>query len=280
MFGYIVPAPDALSDDDRELFRSFYCSLCREIGKRSQLSRLSLSYDMTFLAILISSLMDEEPVWEKAVRCPLHPMKKTPYITGDAISYAADMSVVLIKAKLDDDARDEKNPICSIANALIRENITGIDAAKAAVFECLSELAAIEENNIKNPDAAADCFARLCGEMFKLSPAPESEKKALYWLGYNLGRWIYLTDAYQDLDHDIKKNSYNPFADGQAAEQIRERDGDEITAMLDFTLAEAAAAFDLLSVKRYKTLLENIIYIGLPARLLEALSGKERKKRV
>ena len=208
MFGYIVPAPDALSNEDMMLFRSFYCSLCREIGKRSQIARLSLSYDMTFLAILIEALSDAAPVCERSVRCPMHPTKPTQHFRGKGISYSADMSVILIKAKLDDDARDENNPVYKLANRLIKEDIPDIDNARAAVVSSLEALAEIEDKNIKNPDAAADCFAKLCGDMFTLSPAPESEKKTLYWLGYNLGRWIYLADAYNDLEHDIKKNSY------------------------------------------------------------------------
>lgn len=280
MFGYIVPAPEALSKEDIELFRSFYCSLCREMGKRSQVSRLSLSYDMTFLAILISALLEKEPEAEKNVRCPMHPLKPTQNILSDGISYSADMSIILIKAKIDDDARDEKKPMYNFVNKLIKEDIKDIDEARFAVESSLAALAKIEEKNIKNPDAAADCFAKLCGDMFSLSPAPEKEKKTLYWLGYNLGRWIYLTDAYADLEHDIKKGSYNPFADGTSADEIKRQRGSEITELLKFTLAEAAAAFDLLNIKRYKSLLENIIYIGLPARLSEVQAGKERKKRV
>ncbi|MEE0944222.1 MAG: DUF5685 family protein [Clostridia bacterium] len=280
MFGYIVPAPEALSQEDRMLFRSFYCSLCREIGKRSQFSRLSLSFDMTFLAILIEALAEKEPVCDRTVRCIVHPLKPTQKLSGKGISYSADMSVILIKAKLDDDARDESNPLYRIASKLIKEDIPNNDSARAAVERSLAALAEIEGNNIKNPDAAADCFAKLCGEMFSLSPVPEKEKKAIYWLGYNLGRWIYLTDAYNDIEHDIKKNSYNPYADGGTADEIRENRGKEITEILKFTLAEAAAAFDLLNVKRYKSLLENIIYIGLPARLAEVEAGKERKNRV
>lgn len=280
MFGYIVPASDVLSNDDKELFRSYYCSLCRQIGKRSQLARMSLSYDMTFLAILTAALSETEPTEEKSHRCPLHPTKTTKQMSGEAVSYAADMSVVLIKAKFDDDARDEGNPIYKTASLLIKDRSENIDEAKAAVESSLASLAEIEKKNIKNPDMAADCFAKLCADMFRLSPVPEKQKKPLYWLGYNLGRWIYLADAYSDLEHDIKKNSYNPFADGNSAEEIRKSRGEEITELLNFTLAEAAAAFDLLDIKRYRTLLENIIYIGLPARLSQSESGKERKNRV
>lgn len=280
MFGYIAPAPDALSKEDMMLFKSFYCSLCREMGKRSQLSRLSLSYDMTFLAILIDALAEKECEPEKILRCPLHPLRPVRQVISDGISYSADMSVILIKAKLLDDAKDEKNVIYKIASGMIKDRIANAESGRAAIESSLAALSEIEDKDIKNPDMAADCFAKLCAEMFSLAPVPESERKAIYWLGYNLGRWIYLIDAYNDLDHDVKKNSYNPFADGSSADEIRAKRGREIIELLKFTLAEAGAAFDLLNIKRYKSLLENIIYIGLPARLSEVEAGKERKNRV
>lgn len=281
MFGYITPAPGALDSADRELFRSYYCALCREIGKRSQPARLGLSYDMTFLALLLDAVADSAPPMTQPLRCILHPTKPTlPLPESAAISYAADMSVILIKAKLADDAADEKNPLYKAANSLIRDTVSEHKEARQAISDGLAALAEIEQKKLADPDAAADCFAKLCGGMFGNAPVPKKETHALYWLGYNLGRWIYLTDAYADLEHDLKKGSYNPFANGSSAAEIKGQQSGEIEEMLHFTLAEAAAAFDLLTVHRHHALLENIIYIGLPARLDECLHGKERNKRV
>ena len=278
MFGNVAPATDALSEQDKELFRGYYCSLCREIGRRSQPARLGLSYDMTFLAILLCSL-DNDKDFDARSRCILHPFKTAPKaVSSKGLSYTADMSVLLIKAKLADDAADEKNPLYRAAASVIRDGtISGHASERETIASQLAALTKIEEENIRDPDMAADCFAVLCAKLFSPEFIGAKEKEALYWLGYNIGRWVYLIDAYDDLEHDLKKGCYNPFADGRIAEKIKSERGAEIEETLYFTLSSAAAAFDLLPVRRYKSLLENIIYIGLSARQNYVLHGPRKE---
>lgn len=279
MFGYITPAFDSLSEEDRSLFQSFYCSLCRQIGKNSQTARLSLSYDLTFLAILHSALSDDEPEGLGRHRCLLHPIKAAGEIfENDAIKYAADLSVILIKAKLDDDIRDENSLKARISNIILKDKVVGRSTERKLISASLESLDSIERADNHSPDLAADSFAKLCADIFSAPSQKGSERETLYWLGYNLGRWIYLTDAAADLEKDIKKGSYNPYADGRAYEEIIKSRRNEIEESLCFTLSQAAAAFDLLDIKRYKLLLENIIYTGLPARLKAALYGNRKEK--
>ncbi len=275
MFGYILPAHGALSDDDKQIWQSFYCSLCRKIGKKSQIARLGLSYDLTFLALLTAALSEEEPTVRQQRRCVMHPTRKVDiYTDTDFFDYAAAASVILIKAKLGDDANDKKNPIYSLVGRLIKD-IEGQSELVGAIEDSLARLADAEQANSCDIDEVADCFACLCGQLFRLSPTPTNQKNALYWLGYNLGRWIYLADAWDDLADDIKKGNYNPFADGRSFEQIKSSDEENVREMLTFTLSEAAAAFDLLNIKRYSSLLENIIYVGLNARLIQIMKGTQ-----
>lgn len=279
MFGYVTPAFDALSEEDRNLFRSFYCSLCRQIGKSSEAARLSLSYDLTFLAILHSALADGEPQRLGRHKCLLHPIKAAGEIfENDALSYAADLSVILIKAKLDDDIKDENSLKARIGNIILKDKVCGRADERRTISLSLERLSVIEAENDRNPDLAADCFAKLCADIFSAPFADSGSKDTLYWLGYNLGRWIYLTDAVCDLEKDIKKGSYNPYADGRSYDEIMVSRRQEIERSLCFTLSEVAAAFDLLDIKRYGTLLENIIYIGLPARLKTALYGAGKEQ--
>lgn len=53
MFGYVRPAPDRLTEEERlTLRRGAYCGLCHTLGKRYGLAgRMILNYDLTFLAI-------------------------------------------------------------------------------------------------------------------------------------------------------------------------------------------------------------------------------------
>ncbi len=280
MFGYITPAFPMLSGEDRAIWQSFYCTLCREIGKISHIARLGLSFDMTFLSVLICALSEDAPKCEKKRRCLMHPTKKTDvFLHEEAFSYTANASVILIKEKLKDDAKDEKSMLSSFGGRIIKDGI-GLEDLKDEIASSLARLAKAEKENNLDIDEVADCFAVLCGKMFELSPAPNAEKRKLYWLGYNLGRWIYLQDAWDDLEKDIKKGSYNPFSDGRSFSEIRTATAERVEEMLSFTLAEASLAYDLLNVKRYNSILENIIYAGLPQRLEEVMKGKQRNESI
>ena len=279
MFGFVVPHEASLSKVDKELFRSFYCSLCRKIGERSNPARMFLSYDLTFLALLTASLDKEEPVFGENKRCPIHPFRPTPDIDSKHISYAADISVMLIKEKIKDDIKDENKLSKRFIDILVKDKIQN-DKAREVIKTELDNLGITEKENIKNPDIASDSFAKLVGNIFRMSPSPEKDKTAMYWLGYNLGRWIYLLDAVYDLKKDIKNGSYNPFDTGEGYDSIWESKISEIDEMLTFTLSEVSLAFDLLDIKRYRSVLENILYKGLPARQHFCLYNQRKEKRV
>ena len=109
MFGYIRIFRQGLDDDEFLRFSAYYCGLCKELGKTSAVSRLGLSYDMTFLAILLAAVLPEEDSIIPC-RCMLHPFKKKHKISpSKALSYAADMSIILAYRKLEDDLNDENS---------------------------------------------------------------------------------------------------------------------------------------------------------------------------
>ena len=109
MFGYVVANLDKLSTEQREQYQAVYCGLCRELGHRhGQVTRATLTYDMSFLILLLSSLADEEPVYEQ-YRCPVHPLKKRSSFTSKYTGYDADMNILLAHAQRLDDWEDDKN---------------------------------------------------------------------------------------------------------------------------------------------------------------------------
>lgn len=52
MFGYILPDKPELKIKEYELYRAYYCGVCRAIKRRhGNIPRLTLTYDITFLAL-------------------------------------------------------------------------------------------------------------------------------------------------------------------------------------------------------------------------------------
>ena len=108
MFGYIVMNKPEIKFKDFDLYRSFYCGLCRELKSKYGISgQISLTYDMTFVVILLSALY--EPHTQKgSTRCIIHPVCKQPVRRNTVTEYAADMNVLLTYYKCRDDWEDEK----------------------------------------------------------------------------------------------------------------------------------------------------------------------------
>ena len=97
MFGYVIPNQAALDDEAKARYRTAYCGLCRRIGALHGLrGRLTLSYDLTFLDLLLSSLYEgESECVTGSGHCPIHPIRKINWRHSGPTDYCADMSVAL-----------------------------------------------------------------------------------------------------------------------------------------------------------------------------------------
>ena len=94
MFGYITVNSAALSDEEKARYRTYYCGLCRALHKSyGTLSRLTLSNDMTFLGLTLSSLYEPNELRNAGI-CPVHPVRKQAYLKSAALDYAADMNIL------------------------------------------------------------------------------------------------------------------------------------------------------------------------------------------
>ena len=258
MFGYIVADTAALREEEKNRYQAAYCGLCREIGRRSgQSARFSLTYDLTFLILLFGSLYEPEDQAASG-RCAVHPGKRA-YFANAFTAYAADMNVYLTWCKLRDDERDGEKPLGSLYARLLRRQAGRIEKAWPrqcrAVWERLGELARIEEERLPRPDAAANCFGALMGELFLYDPA-DHWSGTLQGFGEGLGRFIYLMDAAVDFEKDRKSGSYNPLV-------LSDRRPEEMRGALMLLMGEAARYFECLPLVRDLSLLRNILYIGV-----------------
>lgn len=266
MFGYVTVPKNLLTEEEYSVFRSYYCGVCKATGKcASQISRLGLSYDITFLALVLSSLLISGQT--KKSRCIVHPIKKFDVIFSDsAVSYSARAGVLLNYLKLADDWKDEKSlkSLCAMPVLFYgyKRAFRGMANQAETIKNQLKILSRLEKENCCSIDETADAFAKITESLF----TPEfitndSQKRALSWLGYNLGRWIYIIDAFDDFEQDLKSKSYNPLIlSGNAS---REECALAIEESLIFTLENIASAFELLNFNKNKDIIGKIIYIAL-----------------
>ena len=213
MFGYVLINKPELKIREFEKYRSYYCGLCHALNDEyGYTGRLTLNYDMTFLVMLLSDLYDEEDKTEYA-RCMLHPAHKHCSRRNEITDYCADMCILLTYYKCADDWNDEKKLSKKIwAGSLKRKcrRIAEKYPEKAEMVKSkLFLLAELEGEEVTHIDKTARVFGELMAAIFAYKD--DEWKNDLYKVGFYLGKYVYLLDAYEDIEEDMKSGSYNPF---------------------------------------------------------------------
>lgn len=265
MFGYIKPFKPELRIKEFEMYRAYYCSMCKSLGKSYGIfARFTLNYEFVFLAMLAASLKDETCETAQK-RCPFNPLKKCNFCKNqvDEFDFAASAAMLLLYYKLLDNLRDEKG-IKALKYLSIKPMLKSSYKKAKAKYPQLDKLFSeydeaqqkIESAGILDIDRASEPTAKMLGELFKMCSANENNKLALDRLGYCMGRYIYILDAAADIEKDIKTNSYNPLKSRADALDLAKR-------QLYFSINEAKSAFELLKIYKFKNILGNIICLGL-----------------
>ena len=276
MFGYVVANMDELPEELQRRYGAVYCGICREIRERaSNLSRLGLSYDMAFLALLLMSLYEPEET-SGGNACKLHPIKKRPWVDNGCVRYAADMNVALAYYNCMDDWEDDRKLSAKAVAGIFEKYMPQLKQEYPrqcqAMEACIRELSQLEGENCENPDQPANCFGRLMAEL--LVYREDFWAEDLRQLGFSLGRFIYLTDAAMDYRRDRRKKKYNPFLAMGTGENFQRWEQYLVLAM-----AKCADAYERLPLVQDKALLDNILYSGvwMSFRRLQRKRGEEKQ---
>lgn len=286
MFGYVRPQREELKVWEWEGYRAVYCGLCAALGRRHGLAaRMFLNYDFTFLAMLLLPAQLRPELGQ--CRCParLGCGKKRCTVPDPGMDLAADESVILTWWKLRDGVADGswwKRTACRLLCVLLGRAYRRAAAARPGfartVQSCLEELAALERENCPSLDRPADAFARL---LQAAAPATgdEARDRATGQLLYHVGRWIYLIDAWDDRAEDRRRGSYNPVLARYGGEEEAHRAEFALTLRHSRNLAGGACA--LLERGCWQGVVENVLYLGLPAVERMVLQGtwKTRSQR-
>ena len=275
MFGYIGTIESELKVREAASYKSWYCGLCQCMKRRyGPLSSLFLQYDCAFLALLFSGELGET-VDARRCRClhRCHDPQRKYRLETPALRFAAAVNVLLAYYKCLDDWRDERALVKGTAALLlkgaVRRAARDYPTLQARTEQFYRDQAAMEAEDGR-VDAAADPTGRYLESLADMLPFPEQEKPPLRWLLYNLGRWIYLMDAWDDRKKDEKKGAFNPYLKANSTKE-------EAAFGLYASLEEAHKAFDLLSPSRDRGLMENVLTLGCPERTRRVLEsdGKE-----
>ncbi len=295
MFGYIVPNKPEMKIKDYMRYREYYCGICHSLRKRQgQLSGVTLSYDMTFVGLLLSALYEPAGERKKAL-CPLHPFSQHLFLENPYIDYVADINVVFAYYKCIDDYRDNRSCIGYAGSRIMKKRVKRVsrlypDKVKA-ICKGIRELNRIEESDCPYIDKPGGIFGNIIGEIISVYPGylktcgkeKNFEKNwlpTLKELGFNLGKFVYILDAFDDIEKDIAEKNYNPFL--KKYDFLRERQSfeaaeNETKEILAILAANVAYQFEMLPVIKEADILRNIIYSGIWTRFYSICERRHKK---
>lgn len=276
MFGYININQKIMTDENKKAYQAYYCGLCRRLksncGTKGQ---MLLNYDMTFLIVLLTGLYELANETSE-ITCALHPTKKRTVWINEATDYAADMNVILAYYNLIDDWKDDKAYTKRAFAKMLDKDYTRIMSKYPRQVKAIEEYIRRTEEAEKNQETNLDAVAGLTGEMLgEVFCWKEDEwREELRTLGFYMGKFVYIMDAYEDYDSDLAKNAYNPLT---YAMKESERDMDTLCRLLlTSMMSECAKSFERLPILLHADILRNVLYSGVWSKY-EYLQLKKRK---
>lgn len=266
MFGYVVVNKPELKIKDYDTYRAYYCGLCRSLRKRHGFfGQMTLNYDMTMVVLLLTGLYETETT-EKRFRCMVHPMGRHIAMQNKFTDYAADMNILLAYEKAMDDVIDEGKVSARLISSLLRPKAKRVRARyprqAAVISENLRALNEAERRGETNLDVLAGYFGHIMETVVLWKDDYLSAD--LRRFGFFLGKFIYLLDAYDDLEADKKNGSFNPLLPMKDNANFEERTEE----ILEMMMAESAHAFEILPVIEHTDILRNILYAGVWTKFL------------
>ena len=300
MFGYVTINKSELSEEEYNRFQSYYCGLCRVLKEKyRKRGQVVLAYDMTFLIVLLTSLYECDTKGAK-IRCVPNGGKKHDVLINEITEYASDMNLALAYHKCLDNWKDDHSHSQYLMAKMLEDSYQEVRQRYPRQCEAmereLREIARLEKpaaqtvldsgicwkeraiNHILTApkegdadiDSAANCFGRMTAEVFVYK---EDEWKETLWsMGFSLGKFIYLMDAYDDLEKDRKKGNYNPLipvADRKDFEEFCRQ-------MFIMTMGDFSRKFETLPLIQEIGILRNIIYSGIWTKY-ELINYKKKK---
>lgn len=275
MFGYIVVNKPEMKFREFDMYQSYYCGLCKSLkeryGKRGQ---MTLSYDMTFLALLLTSLYESETV-SGYRRCVAHPVEKHLYRQNEFTDYAADMNLLLSYEKCLDDWNDERKTKKRLMAALLKSKNQKVYEKHPEKFDKICKymqtIHEYEKAESQNIDGASGAFGEIMAEIFAYRQ--DEWEETLRRMGFFFGKFIYLMDAYEDIEADLKQGTYNPLKRVYGSPEFEEQ-AEQVLLMM---MAECSKAFERLPIVENTEILRNILYSGVWCRYEQIKSNRDKR---
>ncbi|MCM1368067.1 MAG: DUF5685 family protein [Roseburia sp.] len=286
MYGYIVPQKSTLAANDFVLYRAFYCGMCCQTGRLyGQLPRFTTNYDFAFLSALLHDFGKTDIVIEEHT-CVLNPITKKAVLQPSALSERlAAANIMLSYQKANDGVIDRDGAKYRVVRRTLKKSFRKAKQSYPEIWDAVEKAYAaqrdVEKNAVVGVDRAADPFASLMRDLPELILGKKTDDN-LKGLCYNVGKFVYLADALDDVTEDFKRKRYNPFLAAYGGftnrKQFIAAHRDDIEFCLKSCYMRAAQYFANIRFTQSYSLLKNIVCRGMPDKTEQLLSSAKKLK--
>ena len=284
MFGYVGADTTYLYIKDDNLYRAMYCGVCKGIGQVcGQAARMGLSYDVTFLSVILHNIAGVDVKIEKS-HCLTHCIRTRQMAEVDELTRRLGaLNTALVYYKYTDDIQDGdkgrgKRLWFVRGFRKVKQTYPEIERI---VRENLANQEKVEKAKTESLDRAADATANMLAE-FSDYALGEKKTSATHNLFYAVGKWIYLIDALDDYDKDLKKGAYNPFALAFQAtckkELLEGKSGEDVRYAFHSLFFDIRENLSQIHFHFNRDLSDNILLRGLPATTKRVMEGEDCAK--
>ena len=284
MFGYTFPIEHTMSSEDLAAYRAYYCETCHHLREDyGFIPTLTVNYEMTFASLFFNSILEEG---EKIHYIP----KKHFCIIRKSASHTELMhkmtaySILVANNSLLDDKMDGSSLKANLGllglNRAITKAKNEFPDYDEAILKGYEKLREIEASGECDPvvmggysaQSMLDVLDIMLGDRF------DSRMRELF---RNLGIWVYVMDAIEDLDDDKNEGTYNPFIaanpDFTNKKEFVKNNIFPIGEIMGGIIGRIQAAYSSLrdDIRFNVNILDNIIYQGIPFSAHRIIRGEK-----
>lgn len=278
MFGYLDIEKDKLEDGKRGLWQTFMCGLCVSTKNAyGNFPRAFISNDINFFNVLFHSVLQADVEIENKT-CFSHPLKKRTILkTTELTDKLATSNVLLTYWNIYDDVIDDNSLVKKTALKSLKKSYGIAQAQLPQMDEMLSamynDLQALEKSCSTSVDKVAHSFACL-SQQFASIILQDKTSPYVETLCYNLGKWIYLIDALDDVEKDLKRGRYNVFTSCYGLQSVADvaTKLEEIQFLMYASLNRIAQSYNDLNLTKYTCILSNVLYDSIRDKTKQILS--------
>lgn len=279
MFGYVNPDSPYLFKKDETLYKAIYCGMCKSIGKScGNFSKSALTYDIAFMSALLHNVAGQDIKIEKR-RCALHIFRRRPMAVPDDVSLLLGcVNTVLAYYKLLDDKADgqAKGAFAFLYKRGFRRALKRHPQAAEIIKDSMTRQSELEKAGCAVIDEACEPTAQMLKNL-AVYALGDNATEDVAALTYDIGKWVYLADAFDDYDKDVKKGRYNvlykSFGCSTKTEAVRANE-EEINFIFNTLFADMRERLAKIKFHFNHDLTDNIILRGIPLASRRLVYGK------